>query len=666
MMWGRGLARAGLMLSAAVLPMATHAETPAETAAAFGAREGVEQLSLSPDGTKIAFLAPAPSGQGSTLYTVSTAEGATPAAALSVDGKPDRLENCRWVSETRLVCTVYGVVKAPDLTLPLPYTRLFAVDAAGGNQRLLTNVQTNHQDAVLGGGQVIDWLPGQDGKVMMSRYYQKTEKIGTNVGSSREGLGVDIVDTRDGSRKGIEQPKLDAAEYITDGRGAVRIAGFRPMRGETGQVSQFVTYRFRKAGQSGWGEFSTLDTTNDDGFNPYAVDAEKDVAYGFRKVDGRLAVFAKALDGSGTEKLILSRPDVDVDGLVMIGRNRRVVGASFITDTRQAVYFDPTIKSISDSLHKALPKLPLINIVDASVDENKLLIFAGSDQDPGRYYLFDRAAKRLQILMLKRPQLEGHTLATQKPVSFKAADGTVIPAYLTLPPGKESAKGLPAIVLPHGGPASRDEWGFDWLPQYFAARGYAVLQPEFRGSSGYGDDYFLKNGFQSWRTSISDVADAGTWLVAQGVADPAKLAVFGWSYGGYAALQVAVMRPDLFKAVVAVAPVADLARLKDDSRGWANYRIMADYIGSDPTIVRDGSPAQNAAKIKAPVLLAHGTVDRNVAYGHSTMMESRLRAAGGKVELMSFPDLDHYLEDSSARTKLLEHSDAFIRAAIGN
>ncbi|MEI9851159.1 MAG: alpha/beta fold hydrolase [Sphingomonas sp.] len=120
--------------------------------------------------------------------------------------------------------------------------------------------------------------------------------------------------------------------------------------------------------------------------------------------------------------------------------------------------------------------------------------------------------------------------------------------------------------MPHGGPGARDEWGFDWLAQFFAARGYAVLQPNFRGSAGYGEDWFLENGFKSWRTAIGDVNDGGRWLVGQGIAAPAKLAIVGWSYGGYAALQSAVLDPELFKAIVAIAPVTDLGALKEESR----------------------------------------------------------------------------------------------------
>jgi dipeptidyl aminopeptidase/acylaminoacyl peptidase len=218
--------------------------------------------------------------------------------------------------------------------------------------------------------------------------------------------------------------------------------------------------------------------------------------------------------------------------------------------------------------------------------------------------------------------------------------------------------------MPHGGPGARDVWGFDWLAQFFASRGYAVLQPNFRGSAGYGEQWFQQNGFRSWQVAIGDVLDGGRWLVKEGIADAQKLGILGWSYGGYAALQSAVVDPTLFKAVVAIAPVTDLPELKEEHRRWADFQLVSDFVGDGPH-TREGSPAEHADRFRVPVLLFHGEMDRNVGVQQSRLMEASLKRAGAKCELVTWPDLDHHLEDSSARAQMLSRSDTFLRQAFG-
>ncbi|HYG47438.1 MAG TPA: S9 family peptidase [Allosphingosinicella sp.] len=639
------------------------AGAPADPPAAFGAREGVLDIALSPSGGKVAFIAPGP-GRSTLLYTVPVGSDSEPRLALSADGKPERLSSCGWVSEQRLICTVYMVVDTVVPGQPTGATRLVGVDADGGNVKLLSRrVRADDLYVSLGGGEVIDWQPGTEGAVLMGREYVPEGRSGTNIQDSREGYGVDRIDTSSLASKTVEPPRKGAVEYISDGRGNIRIMAVADVAGATGYDSGKTTYYYRTRASRDWKTLGvvTRETTVD--FYPIAVDPDLDVAYGYKKaVGGRAELYSVALDGSKKEKLVFAHPEVDVDGAVRIGRAHRVVGATYATEKREAVYFDPTLAALGRSLSKALPGLPLIRFLDSSADESKLLLWAGSDTDAGRYYLFDKAAKRLGELMLARPQLENVPLATMKPVRYKAADGTEIPAYLTLPPGSDG-KNLPALVMPHGGPSARDEWGFDWLVQYFAHRGYAVIQPNYRGSSGYGDAWYQKNGFQSWRSAVGDVNDAGRWLVAQGIADPARLGIFGWSYGGYAALQSGVLDPALFKAVVAVAPVTDLASFVEDSSAFTNYRLVRGFVGSGPHL-REGSPAQNAASIKAPVLLFHGDFDRNVGVAQSRKMHDRLKGAGVRSELIVYPGLDHYLEEDAARTDLLRRSDAFFRQAL--
>jgi dipeptidyl aminopeptidase/acylaminoacyl peptidase len=316
-------------------------------------------------------------------------------------------------------------------------------------------------------------------------------------------------------------------------------------------------------------------------------------------------------------------------------------------------------------LSKALPNLPIIEFVDSTMDGRKLLIFAGSDTDPGRFYIFDRDKKTLNEAMLQRPQLDGRTLARVKPVSIPAADGVRIPAYLTLPPGRTDAKGLPAVVLPHGGPSARDDWGFDWLSQFLAARGYAVLQPQFRGSAGFGDAWKNENAYKNWRIAMSDIADSARWLGSQGIADPKRVAIFGWSYGGYAALMEAETDPSLYKAVIAVAPVTDLTLLKQDAQAFTSGQIRANEIGSGSYVV-EGSPLRHADAIQAPVLLVHGDMDANVAFHHSQKMNDALKSAGKEVEFLQYKGLDHQLRDSKVRAEFLTHIGQLLDRTIGH
>ncbi|HEX8468248.1 MAG TPA: S9 family peptidase [Allosphingosinicella sp.] len=651
---------AALLLVSTASPAASAG--PADPPAAFGAREAVLDIALSPSGGRVAFIAPGP-GRSTLLYTVDVGGEAEPFMALSADGKPERLSNCGWVSEQRLICTVYMVVDTVVVGQPLGATRLVAVNADGTNVKLVSR-RSRSDDLYVAqsGGDVIDWQPGNEGSILMGRQYVPEAKIGTHVEDKREGYGVDRIDTASLSSKSVEPAKQNASDYISDGRGNIRIMAITDVAG-TGYASGKINYYYRTKTSRDWKQLGTVDNNSNAGFYPVAVDPDLDVAYGFKQAEGgRQALYSVALDGSKKETLVFAHPQVDVGSTVRIGRGHRVVGATYALEKREAVYFDPTLAALGKSLSKALPGLPLIRFVDSSADESKLLLWAGSDTDSGRYYLYDKGAKQLGELMHSRPPLESAKLATVKPVRYKAADGTEVPAYLTLPPGS-SGKNLPALVMPHGGPSSRDEWGFDWLAQFFANRGYAVLQPNYRGSSGYGDSWYKKNGFQSWRTAIGDVNDAGRWLVSQGIADPARLAVVGWSYGGYAALQSEVLDPGLYRAVVAVAPVTDLAALVKDSAEFTNYRVVRSFIGAGPHI-KEGSPAQNAAKIKVPVLLFHGDMDLNVGINQSRMMQDRLKAAGAQSELVVYNGLDHQLEDSLARADMLRRSDAFLRKAL--
>ncbi len=633
-----------------------HAQDKA--AMAFGAREGIQHVSLSPDGSKVAYIVP-DKGQGSRLITVDLATGGQPKAALSASGDPERLSYCEWVSNGRLICQVWMVLR--DEGEPVNVSRLIAVNADGSELKLVSTRQAYAaQRFSYFGGNLIDLLPGDDGAVLLGREFVPEGKIGSLIAKSDDGYGVDRVDTRTLAAKTVVKPTRLATEYVSDGLGTVRLMGV--MKTDAGYDSGTRRYLYRPVGQTTWQPFGEFQVNSEIGFNPYTVDPAENAVYGFEKFEGRQALFKVQLDDGLAKTKVFSRSDVDVDGLITLGRKKRVVGYSFATEKRQAGYFDPELKKLAASLSKALPNAGLVYFVGMSADDQKLIVWAGSDTNPGQYYLFDKTTKKVGPLFASRPELQGYALSPVKPVSIKAADGTMIPGYLTLPVGS-TGKGLPAIVMPHGGPSARDEWGFDWLAQYYANQGFAVLQPNYRGSSGYGDGWYQQNGFQSWKSAISDVNDSGRWLVSEGIASPDKLAIVGWSYGGYAALQSAVLDPTLFRAIVAIAPVTDLDRLKEQYRGYMSFRVARDFIGSGPHIV-EGSPARNAAKISAPVLLFHGSLDRNVDVDQSQLMADRLRDAGKQPELVIYKKLDHYLEDGAVRAEMLEKSATFLKSKM--
>ena len=653
----RWLALAALMTGAA------GARAQDDLAARFGARDNVLDIGLAPDGNAFMLLQPV-DARAQALKTFRLDSDAAPAVALAARGEPDHVERCDWTSSARLVCllSVSSVLDGRRIT----GSRLVAVDAAGGAMKMLSARGTPRALAIsLYGGNVIDWSGAGDA-VLMDRWYVPEATTGTNLADNRDGLGVERIDTRSLVRAMVETPNPLATRYITDGRGVVRLMRIVPQTG-AGRMRGTAEWRYRRRGARQWLPLTTQRFAGLSGvaagFRPLAVDPDLDVVYGLDVADGRTAVFRIALDGSLRKELVFARAGVDVDGLVRIGRQRRVVGATWAGERRESAMFDPALAKLSAALSRALPGAPLVTIRDASTDETKLIVHAASDTDPGAFYLLDRSTRKMEEIARVRPDLTDLTLAPVKAVTYPAADGTPIPAYLTLPPGG-AGKRLPAVVLPHGGPWSRDEWGFDWLPQFLAARGYAVLQPQYRGSTGFGADWFAENGFRSWRTAVGDINDGARWLASSGTADAAKLAIMGWSYGGYAALQAQVVDPALYRAAVAIAPVTDFAALRREWGEGVAEEVLDETFGTAAT-AQEGSPARHADRFAAPVLLFHGTHDENVAVEESRLMAARLKDAGKRAELVEFAGLDHSLDDGEARATLLRRADAFLRDAMG-
>jgi len=624
--------------AAILLASAAGAQDNQDLAARFGAREGVEQINISPDGRRVVYLTPG-SGASTAVVVQELSEDAQPLIAFRSDGNPERVRWCQFAGNERLVCQITALI--PESGTFVGFERLVSLSLDGGDPRLLGQRNARQFD-----GSIIDWLPDQPGFVLMER-----------------SGGVYRVDVRTLRLTTAEMPNRNAGGFMTDGRGNVRIMIVGSIRGATGMAGSRVSFFYRTLDSQRWRPLGEYDTLTSEGLYPVAVDPASNAAYVLRKLDGRRALYRITLDGSMTAELVHANEQVDVDGVVRIGRGTQVIGVTFADETRRKVYFDPAFAELARNLGRALPNLPLIDFVESSVDGDSILVHASSDSDPGRYFVYHKTNRNLNEIALDRPQLEQVRLATVRPVTYPATDGVNVPAYLTLPPGSDG-RNLPAVLLPHGGPEARDELGFDWLAQYLAQLGYAVLQPNYRGSAGYGDQWLQENGFRSWQTSVGDITAGARWLVSQGIAEPNRMAIVGWSYGGYAALQSGVADPHLFRAIVAIAPVTDLQQLKDDARMFTSRRNVAEYVGTGTHIVQ-GSPLRNAASIEAPVLLFHGDRDVNVPVIHSQRMDRAMREAGHQSELVVFPNLEHDLADSEARRRMLDQIRTFLAGRLG-
>lgn len=655
------------MMAVLITPALAAAAAPAAPAkqdtpgALFGARETVQAIDMSPDGTQVVYVTPGP-GRTSVAVVADLVNGGPPRTAFASNGAPDRLSWCGFATNKRLICRVVGQVERAGVLLP--YARLLAVDTDGKNFAPLGERGSMYDSRLRQfDGEILDWLANDDNAVLMAREYvpEDSSKF-TKIVRKTDGLGVDRIDMTSLKSTRVEAPTTDADYFLSDGRGNVRIKAFRPNRSGSNQLAALQTFRYRLPDSKEWLPFSTWE--NDEGMIPIAIDAEINSAYVQMKLDGRMALYRVKLDGSMDTEMVLKNDKVDIDDVVRIGRGARVIGATFAEEQRSVVYFDETYRALAAALSKAIPDLPIIGFLGSSANNSKLLVRASSDADPGRYYVFDKTARSLNEILLARPALEHVALASVRSITYPAGDGTSIPAYLTLPPGTADAHNLPGVVLPHGGPSSRDEWGFDWVAQFLAHQGYAVLQPNYRGSAGFGDAWLQENGFKSWRTSIGDVTAAARWMASEGIADPQRLAIVGWSYGGYAALQAGVTEPSLFKALVAIAPVTDLKMVKSEAHYYSNRRLVAEEIG-DGEHITQGSPLQNVESIQAPVLMFHGDMDLNVGVRQSQRMDAKLHSKGKASELVVFAGLEHSLRDSDARTEMLNRIDAFLRTHLG-
>ena len=407
---------------------------------------------------------------------------------------------------------------------------------------------------------------------------------------------------------------------------------------------------------------------HDDPAGPYflAYHADPSKLYVVKRHEGRNAVFELEVVSGAIGPALFSDPQFDIDAVVFDGTpERRVVAVQVIDDRAELRFLDPRAAEehafVEAELAERLGAGVSFEVESLSHDGRVRVISAASDRVPPNYLLFDRVSRALAPLFQERPALVGVPLAETRALTYQARDGLAIRAYLTIPPGAE-AKRLPLIVNPHGGPWARDQ--IEWNPelQLLAGRGFAVLQMNFRGSTGYGHA-FEAAGYRQWGGKIQDdILDGVKWAIAEGVADPDRIGIYGTSFGGYSAFVQAARSPELYRAAAAYAGVSDIFQtVKEDSVSDFSD-IHTERTGRyfrDRKLMRENSPIEMVASIRAPILMGHGDEDDSVGVQQSRAMARALREAGKDFDYLEFPHEVHGFVLEANRIRWYEALIAF-------
>ena len=368
------------------------------------------------------------------------------------------------------------------------------------------------------------------------------------------------------------------------------------------------------------------------------------------------------------EQVLFEHPEVDVDHLTYWHHKKAIACAYYSTAKQERKCFDPETEALFQKLEAKLPGY-IINISATNQNEDKLVVRTRSDRTRGAYWLYDRTSDKLQKLGDISPWLDEKQMAEMRPISYKTRDGLTVQGYLTIPPGRD-AKALPVVVHPHGGPWARDEWGFNAEAQFLASRGYAVLQMNFRGSTGYGRK-FWESSFKEWGGKMQDdVSDGLKSLIAQGTVDAKRACIYGGSYGGYATLAGLAFSPELYACGIDYVGVANLFTfMKSIPPYWKPYLdTMYEMVGNpetDRALLTARSPVFHADKIRAPLFVAQGKNDPRVNINESDQMVAALKKRGIDVPYMVKDNEGHGFHNEENRFDFYDAMEKFLAKHIG-
>ncbi|MFD1786071.1 alpha/beta hydrolase family protein [Sphingomonas floccifaciens] len=590
---------------------------------------------LSPDGKRIAAQVAI---KGKQYFAILSVEGQTPPRLIGT-GKGD-LNWWRWVNDDWLVVGIGD--KVPVANVGEWYIRR-AVGVGASDGKIVPLVARN---AAQTADDVI-WT-ARDGTPRALIAYQ------TSIYSNDPNFWpqVDEVDVSTGKTKRVVGPREGVMTWVADGRGVVRMGIGSSLDGR----QRRVLYR-HDAGQ----DFTTIvkaRTHKDNYVVPASFLADPTKALAMADdADGFGGLYEYDLTKLELGKRLYGSKGFDLGGYVLNDARDGLTGITYDDDTSRTEWIDPDMVALQAEV-QGFVKNGRVAILNYSRDHSRAIVDVGATNSPGAFYLYDRPTKDMRLLAYGNAAIRSARLNPIRTIRYKARDGLEIAAILTLPKGKSN--NLPLIVLPHGGPFARDAEEWDWWTQFLAERGYAVVQPNYRGSSGYGTQFTVKGQGQWGLAMQDDLNDAVAQLAKDGIADPKRVCIVGASYGGYAAMRAAQRDPGVYRCAVSYAGVSDLPRLRRYDSQFLNSGARSDWLKLQAADFKAVSPIFSPEKTAIPLLLVHGKADTVVPIAQSREMAERLREAGKDVTYIEQPLGDHHFTRGEDRLEFLRALQAFL------
>lgn len=519
--------------------------------------------------------------------------------------------------------------------------RLYAVGIDGSNPKDLTPFEKVR-------AQIIDRLERNESEILVSL-------------NKREPRIFDVyrINVNTGDMQMIAENPGNYTGWGTDWDGKLRIAI------TTDGVNSTLMFRNTEADK-----FAPVITTSfKDTISPLLFTADNKQLYVASNLGrDKTAIVKYDVENKKEIETIFEHPEVDVTNLLSSRKRRIITGVAYNTDKNNYHFVDKQRGELQKDLERRLPGVE-VRLAGCSLDEDKCLVRTYTDRSLGAYYFYDLKSKDFRKLVDVSPWLNDQDLVAQKPIKYQSRDGLTIHGYLTLPKGV-AARNLPVVVNPHGGPWYRDSWGFNPEVQFLANRGYAVLQVNFRGSTGYGRK-FWESSFKQWgKTMQDDITDGVQWLIKQGVADPKRIGIYGGSYGGYATLAGLVFTPDLYAAGVDYVGVSNLFTfMKSIPPYWKPYlEMIYEMVGhpeKDKDLLTAASPVFHSKNIKVPLLIAQGANDPRVNKAESDQMVEALKARGIEVPYIVKANEGHGFSNEENRFEFYRAMEEFLGKHLG-